>query len=343
MVAANVAYGATALEAEGENVREDVSQIISNISPIDTPCLSNFGKTTATADLHEWLIDDLATAVANNAHVDGDDFGTSVVGDFTEAPQRIGNYLQISKKQVIITRRAEKMSKHGRKSEMAYQIAKKLKEIKRDMESSINEDQVAVVEAGATPARSAGIPQWLTTNDNFGATGASGALSNGTYGVPTTARTQGTLRALSEASMLLPVIRDAYIQGGDPNMIVLAPAIKQRFSTYMFGTTARIATPYQDHGADKKSGVTAIGAVDVYVSDFGVLDIVPNRFMNTRHVFILDSSLWEVAYLDGVMVEKISKIGDSERRHIIADWGLVSRNEAGSGMVTDVQDAAMVA
>ena len=109
-------------------------------------------------------------------------------------------------------------------------------------------------------------------------------------------------------------------------------------------TGPRIATQYQDQGPVNRGGVSVIGAVDVYVGDFQVLDIVPNRFQRERDVWILDTEYWDIAYLDGYKTETIAKIGDAERRHILVDWTLVSKNEAASGVVADIDETtAMVA
>ncbi|WP_372809493.1 DUF5309 domain-containing protein [Litorivivens sp.] len=327
------------LNTNGDDVREDLSDIIYNISPTETPFMSNAGRGTSASDLKEWLLDELADPDTANAHIDGDDFA----GDALDDASRLGNYHQISKKQIVVSRRANKVNKAGRRSELAYQIAKKGKELKRDVEAILTgANQVAAAGNATTAPTTADLTSWLKTNTDRGATGADPALSNTTYGQPTTAATDGTLRALSEAT-LLGIIGDIYVEGGDPSVIMLHPTIKQRFSQYMFGTSARIATPYQDHGANKRSGVTAIGAVDVYVSDFGVLDIVPNRFQRSRDVFVLDMEYWEVSYLDGFKTEVIAKTGDSEKRHILVDYALCSKNEAASGIVADVDDVAMTA
>lgn len=347
MVAASATYGAAALQATGENVKEDVSQIISNISPTETPFFSSCSKADSTADQFDWLVDVLQAPGAN-AHVDGDDFGTTVTNDETNAPSRYFNYLQILKKQAKITRRAEKMSKHGRKSERSYQIAKKLKEIKRDAEYQLLISNAAVAESGTTPAEFASVPTWIITNDYFGTGGASATLSSTTHGAPTTDRTAGTARALSESSHLLPAIQAAYTAGGDASVIMVDPALKQRLSSYLFagpasGVGPRVATAYQDHMSKPRRGGTVLGAVDYYVSDFGVFEIIPNRQMtSTLHLFILDMELWKIRLFDGVMVEPLAKIGDSARWHIIMDMTLEACNEAGNALVTDLQDAAVL-
>jgi hypothetical protein len=328
------------LATKGDNAREDFSNIIYNLSPTETVFMSNAGRGTATNTLTEWLIDELAAPDLANKQIDGNDFSGGVITDAA----RIGNYCQISWKDLVVSRRANKINKAGRKSEMAYAIAKKGKELKRDMEAILTgAKQIAAPGNSTTAGTTADLTSWLKTNTDRGSGGADPVLSNTTYGQPTTACVDGTIRALSEATML-GVLAECYNEGGNPGVIMMAPAVKQKFSNYMFGTSARIATPYQDHGAGTKSGVTAIGAVDVYVSDFGVLDVVPNRRQRTTDVFVLDMEYWSVNFFDSFKTEVIAKSGDSEKRRILADYALCSKNEAASGVIADVNSAtAMVA
>lgn len=326
------------LNTKGDDVREQLANVIYSISPTLTPFMNNAGRDSSKSDLAEWLIDELADPDTTNAHIDGDQFA----GDALTDTARVGNYHQISKKQIVVTRRANKVDRAGGKKELARQIAKKGKELKRDVESIVLENQVAAAGNASTAPTTAGVPAWLKTNTDRGATGADPALSNTTYGQPTTAATNGTLRALSEAT-LLGVLSSIYIEGGEPGVLMMYPTIKQRFSNYMFGTSARIATPYQDHGSGKRSGVSAIGAVDVYVSDFGVIDVVPNRFQRSRDVFALDMEYWSLTFLDGFMTQDIAKVGDADRKHLLVDYAVCSKNEAASGIVADVDDVAMVA
>lgn len=326
------------LSGKGDNAREDLSNIITNISPTETPFQSNIGKGNAKNTYKEWLQDSLAAADGSNAHIDGNEFAGEAVAD----TPRIGNYCQISKKQVIVSRRANIVDKAGRKSELAFQVAKRGKELKRDVETILLSNQAAVVGSSTVAPKLAGLPAWLTTNTNRGATGADGALSSTTYGYPDTAATDGTDRALSEAT-LLGIIKDCYVAGGNPNMIMVGPAVKQQMSKYMFGADARIATPYQDHGK-AKTAASVIGAVDYYTSDFGTLHIVPNRFQREDDVFVLDTEHFEVAYLDGYKTETIAKTGDAEKRQILVDYTLCSMAEDASGIVADIDETtAMVA
>lgn len=329
------------LATEGDNVREDLTDVIYNISPTEVPFQANAGRGNATQTLHEWQIDELAAVDTGNAAIDGADFGA----DSSDPAQRIGVYCQISIKYIAVSRRANIVNKAGRKSELAYQIAKKGKELRRDVEAIATLNQATLQGNSSTASLTAGLGAWIATNTVRGAGGADPALSGGTFGQPTTAATDGTQAALSEAN-ILQVLREAYIEGGNPNMIMVGPTVKQRISNYMFDQAnpqARVATQYQDQGPVNRGGVSVVGAVDVYVSDFTVLDIVPNRFQRERDCWILDTEYWELTYLDGYKTETIAKIGDAERRHILVDWCLSSHNEAASGVVADVDETtAMV-
>lgn len=323
------------LATDGDNVREQLTDIIYNISPTETPFVSNIGRGSSTNTLKEWLIDSLADVDTNNAAIDGADFGS----DSSDPAERLGNYHQISIKYLAVSRRANIVNKAGRKSELAYQIAKKGKELRRDVEAIATRNQAALVGNSTTASRTGTLGAWIKTNTDRGATGADPALSNSTYGQPTTAATDGTQRALTEDA-LLGIIKDCYVAGGTPNMIMVGPTMKQQISKYMYGGSARIATQYQDQGRTPRGGVRVVGAVDVYVSDFSVLDIVPNRFQRERDVWVLDTEFWAITYLDGYKTETIAKIGDAERRHILVDWAVESKNEAASGVVADIDETA---
>lgn len=333
----------------GDKQREDLTDIIYNISPTETPFHQNVGRADATADKHEWTIDSLATAADDNAHVDGDDFvaegqsggvGSGTDGVALTAGTRLGNYQQISRKDIVVSRRADVIRKAGRRSELNYQVAKAGRELKRDCEAAALANVAGTQGSETVAPRTAGVPAWIATNDDLGATGASGSLSSGVA----QARTDGTLRALTEQD-LLDVIANVYLGGGDPDMIMMYPTVKQKFSNFMFEVATassgpRVATQNQDHKSNPRSGVTVVGAVDVYVSDFGVLDVVPNRFQRTRDVFVLESDMWAISFLDGYHIQTMGKTGDSRKRVLLVDWGVESRNEAASGLVTDVNSAS---
>ena len=294
--------------------REDLSDVIYNISPTDTPFLSSAAKTQATAVLHEWQTDSLAAAVTNNAVIEGDE----ATADAVTATTRLSNSSQILDKVVTITGTQEAVDKAGRASEIAYQIAKAAKELKRDLESSLTSNN-AEVTGSATAARVAGgLGSWVATNDVFGTSGSSGGLGN-------TARTNGTQRVFTE-TLLKSVIKSVWNAGGNPTMIMVGPFNKQKLSGFT-GNSTRF-----DAGAD----ATLYTSVDVYASDFGQLQVVPNRFSNDRDAWVLDMDYWGVAFLRDFTMHELSKTGDSEKRQLLVEATLESRNEAASGHVADI-------
>ena len=293
---------------------EDVQDVIYNISPTDTPFLSSAAKTQSTAVLHEWQTDALAAASTSNAVIEGDE----ATLDAVTATTRLSNSCQIMDKTVVITGTQEAVDKAGRASELAYQIAKKAKELKRDMEAQITTNN-AEVTGSATAAREMGsLGAWVATNDVMGTSGTSGSVGN-------TARTDGTQRAFTE-DLLKSVIKSVWNEGGDPSMIMVGPFNKQKLSGFT-GNSTRF-----DAGAD----ATLYTSVDVYASDFGQLQVVPNRFSRDRDCYVLDMNYWGIAFLRDFSMHELSKTGDSEKRQLLVEATLESRNEAASGLVADL-------
>jgi hypothetical protein len=295
--------------------REDLSDVIYSISPTDTPFLSSAAKTKATAVLHEWQTDSLAAASTSNAVIEGDE----ATLDASTATTRLSNSTQIMDKTVVITGTQESVDKAGRASELAYQIAKRAKELKRDMEATIT-GNIAEVGGNSSTARKMGtLGSWVTTNDDLASDGASGA------GAGNAAHTDGTQRAFTEAQ-LKSVIKSVWNAGGDPSMIMVGPFNKQKLSGFT-GNSTRF-----DAGAD----ATLYTSVDVYASDFGQLQVVPNRFSRDRDAYVLDMEYWGIAFLRDFSMHELAKTGDSEKRQLLVEATLESRNEAASGLVADL-------
>lgn len=295
--------------------REDLSDVIYSISPTDTPFLSSAAKTKATAVLHEWQTDALAAAVTNNAVIEGDE----ATLDASVATTRLSNSSQIMDKTVVITGTQESVDKAGRASEIAYQIAKKAKELKRDMESTLTSNNAEVTGGSGTARQLGALGSWVVTNDDLASDGASGA------GAGNAAHTNGTQRAFTE-SQLKSVIKSVWNAGGDPSMIMVGPFNKQKLSGFT-GNSTRF-----DAGAD----ATLYTSVDVYASDFGQLQVVPNRFSRDRDAYVLDMDYWGVAFLRDFSMHELAKTGDSEKRQLLVEATLESRNEAASGSVMDL-------
>ena len=296
--------------------RESLSDIIHNISPMDFPFQSMCDKGKATATYTEWQLDELAAAATNNAVIEGDE----ATLDASVATTRVGNYSQILDKTVVITGTQEVINKAGRKSELAYQVAKKGKELKRDIEATLCANQ-AQVAGSATAARKFGsLGSWITTNDSFGAGGDGSPTGDGTD-----ARTDRTQRALTE-TLLKSVIQSCWTEGGEPSCVMVGPFNKTVISGFT-GNSTRF-----DKGEDKR--LTA--SIDVYESDFGALEITPNRFSRDRDAYVLDKSMWEIAYLRPFQQKELSKTGDSEKRQMLVEMTLLSRQQKASGLVADL-------
>ena len=261
--------------------REDLSDVIYNISPTDTPIMSTIGKTNATAVYHEWQTDSLAAATTANAAVEGDD-----ATDATMSPTvRVGNYTQIVQKTIKISGTLEAVDKAGRRSEKAYQLAKASAEIKRDMETIITANQGRTAGDSSTARKLGALLSWIKTNTSAGTSGADPT----TIGVST--RTDGTTRSFTE-TILKDVIQKVYTSGGTPKVLMVGAYQKQAVSAF-----AGIAA--QRYMAPSNEPTTIIGAADVYMSDFGTVSVVPNRFMRTRDALVLDPDYAALAYQIG--------------------------------------------
>ena len=326
-------------------VREDLSDIIYNISPMETPFMMMVGRGTCDQSKHEWQIDELSAADADNKHVQGDD-STASPGTFFPTPTttaRVFNYNQISRKTVMISGTAEVVDKAGRKSELAYQLAKRAKEMKRDMETILiagratagGAPQAKTPATDTVPGQLAPVETWFTNdadqpqNLSTGTTPGAGTTATGTdpNWMPDddAQRTDGTQRAFAEAD-LKEVIRECWQEGGDPSVIMVGPFNKQALSAFS-GNTTRF---------DRSEDMRLVTAVDVYVSDFGEHRVVPNRFSRDRTALVLTPRMWSVDYLRGFRQTPLAKTGDAEKRMLLAEYTLRANNPYASGPVADL-------
>ena len=298
-------------------IREDLTDVIYNISPEDTPILSAIPRTAAKSTKHEWQLDALAAPAANKV-IEGDD----ATVDAMTATTRAFNFTQISDKVIALSGTQSAVDAAGRADEMAYQIAKKSKELKKDMEFALIKGQVQAV-GSATAARALGsIPTWLATN---GDAGTSGSLSTGAGAdLPNS----GTDRDLTE-TILKTVIQEVYSSGGDLDLLVVPPTVKQVISGFNANTT-------RFGPAESK---VEYAAIDVYSSDFGDIQVVPNRVMATTSeslCFLLQSDMAATAYLRDFQVGDLAKTGDSEKKQLLVEYTLEMRNEAAHGIILDI-------
>lgn len=295
--------------------REDLADVIYDISPTETPFMSSIAKTVASATYHEWQTDSLAAASGTNAVIEGDD----AVTDASSATTRLGNYTQISDKVARVTGTQRANDSAGRGDELDYQVLKRSMELRRDMETSLTANNAQVAGNDTTARELAGVEAWLATNTSRGS-GGSDPTGNGTD-----AATDGTQRAFTE-SQLQTVLASCWDQGGNPDLIMVGSFNKQAMSAFS-GNASRITQAGEQ---------TLNAAIKVYVSDFGELVVQPNRFSRGRSALVLDTSMWKMATLRDFEQTELAKTGDSDRVQILTEYTLQSGNEAASGIVADL-------
>lgn len=297
-------------------IREQLADIIYNIAPTATPFLSLCKKGKANQPLFEWQKDTL-DAAANNAQIEGDDI-TSFAA--ITATVRVNNRTQISYKTIILSGTEQASVKAGRKDEIAYQIMLKGKALKRDMETALTQNTTAVTGSSGVARQTRGLEGWVGgTNSSLGASGVAASPSTNT------AATDGTQRAITEA-LFKDVAQKVFTSGGNPDLLMVGATQKQNVSAFT-GNATRF---------DKAEDAKLYAAISVYVTDFGDVKVIPNRFQRNRTGFLLQSDLWQVNYLREFQVVELAQTGDAQKRLLVAEYGLQSNEEAASGAVRDL-------
>lgn len=297
-------------------IREDLADVIYDISPEETPFFSNCAKMDVDNTFFEWQTDSLADVSAATA-VEGAD------ATFAPAPAttRLGNYTEIIQKTAITSGSLEATDRAGRAKEMAYQVLKRAKEIRRDAEHHLVGLNNARAAGNATTAReTASYSAWIAANASRGANG------DDPTGDGTDAATDGTQRAFTEV-LLGQVIDECYLAGGNPNIIMAAPFNKRKLTSFSGN-----ADEVKHDNTDKK----VINAVSIYVSDYGDMKVVPNRFLRARDVLVYEQDYWKVAVLRPMQNKEIAKTGDAEKRQVLMEFGLCAANPESSGGVFDL-------
>jgi hypothetical protein len=296
--------------------REDLSDIIYDISPAETPFLSKIPRVKATGTKHEWQIDALAAASSTNFVIEGDDATT----DATTATTRLFNYRAISDKVARVTGTQEAVSKAGRRSEMAYQMEKRMKELKRDVEKIHLENNAYVVGTDTAAAESAGAQAYIKTNTSI-ASDATASAGNGSD-----AHTDGTARALTEA-MVETVLASAWAEGGNPTMGILNSFQKRKFAAFS-GSSTRMSD-----GDSKK----VVNTVDIYIDPLGnEVKLVPCRQAPADVVYFFDPEFVAHAVLRDFGTTELAKTGDSVRKQILTEYTLEMRNEKAHAAIYDL-------
>jgi len=311
----------TFLTYSAKGIREDLSNQIYNISPETTPFMNNIGRGTASNTLFQWQTDSLADNTTANAQLQGDDI-TSY--DAVTATVQLTNYTQISRKTVVISGTVEAVNKAGRKSELAYQLAKRAAELKRDMETIMLANQAATAGDSTTAQKTGSLLAFIKTNTDKGTNGADPSYTT----LPNDDRSDGVTRAFTE-TILKSVLQKVWEQGGDPSIVMVGAKNKQVVSGFN-----GIATRFRDVPAGKQAQI--IGAADVYVGDFGQVNIVPNRFQRDRDAFVLSPDYAGVHFLRPFQQVELATTGDAEKRLLLAEYGLAIYNEKAHGLAADL-------
>jgi hypothetical protein len=328
-------------------IHEDVMEKISMIDPIDLPYQDMAGAGERCQNFYKsWVQEGLASPDLTNARIDGEDAGAA--GTYTE--QRIGNHVQLSDKIVKVSTGAQLVDTIGYSNRLVHELMIRQKELKRDMEAILVSNQASVEATDSVAGKTAGCGAMFTTAANI-INGTTGGFSAGIFSAPT----PGAGRALTETD-----IRDAsqaaYLAGGNPTKLMSTPAMIRKISEYLFTASARIATLTSDVGGSTrqgkygKQGVTAVGAVNIFVSDFDTLELIPNRMQQTYtvtatacvNVYLFDPDYWDVSYLQGIRTEPMAKTGTSDVRQMTVYYMNIARQSKSSAIVMGINPALAV-
>ena len=322
-------------------IREDLSNIIYNISPMDTPYLNSAGRGSCDNTTFEWQTDELKV-VASNRQEEGNDYTATAATE----PRRLTNFTQISATQVRSSGTAEAVDFAGRKSTQAYQLAKRAKEMKRDMETMLLDYTLKNIGASGTARQTASVGTWMGTpvvgtstvidgsNDGSDAARLTGLANLGLGSVGPDGTTDPTDPAGATFAVTLAGINATVSRiwdlGGTPDTMLCNSTVKATISSSTVGG-AVVAAPRNDIGS--KNNITAVNAVDVLVTDFGTFKVVPDRFIPATNVDFIDFDLWSIDYLRPFRTETLAKSGDSVKQLLIAEYGLRAKNGNGSGQL----------
>ena len=302
-----------------KGIREDLENVIYDISPEETPFYSSLKKVKASNTYHEWQTDSLRSSAAN-AHIEGDD----TAGEARTATTRLGNYTQIFKNAVIIPDTDEGLDKAGRAAEMAYQVLKIAKEQKLDIEKALFDNNKYEVGSASAARELAGCGAYVSSNvANIGGSGG----ANPTGSVPgNTARTDGTATVFTQADFDT-VMQSIWENGGNPDTVYL--------SAFQMNKALEFTGYNNQRSHIEATSKTVVKAVDIYVTPWGTVEFTPSRENRGRDVWIMDSEMWACGVLRPTKNTELAKTGDSTKRQVLTELTLISKNEAASGLVAD--------
>lgn len=294
-------------------LKEDISNMVANISPTDTFFYKSLGTCQVTQKKHQFLTDTLAAA-GSNARVEGDERTAIAV----TAATALYNMTQIMSKTFIISESNLAMDAYGQDGGVnseAYQTAKFSKELAQDREYAFLRGVRA--DGSASVARTMrGALNWTTTNLNKDA----GATLNADGTV-----TGGTSRQLTKA-LLKDTMQDIFTSGGSPAKILTGP----------FQATQISGMAHNDNYRQMVKEGKLDDYVDVYVNEFGKYAIQIHRLMPTDVAFVYDPSMWKKGILRKVTKTYYAKTADGKKIDLTCEETLEARQEAASGRITNL-------
>lgn len=297
-------------------VKEDISDIISNISPTTTPFSSSIGKESVHNTLFEWQEDSLAST-AENARVEGADFAT----DTLTATVKRQNHTQIQSHTIKVSATSDAIDAYGRAQETAYQLSKKAAEFKRDIEFNLVGNRGT---GGNNAAAGSSSAARLTANCWGNDIAGNAVIANKVDA--------GTAATLTEQN-ILDLGNALYDDGAEATILMIKPDD----STVIAGFTRSAVgsgNARQEHFAN--GGRTLVNVVDVYISPYGEYKVVMNRFMRTDVAFLYDPQDWKIAELRPMTRELLAKTGDADTHAMVTEYGLKHANYNMSGYVYDL-------
>jgi len=296
-------------------IREDLSDVIHNISPEETPFYSKSAKKAARNTFVEWQTDSLR-ASASNAHIEGD----TTTAEARTATTRLGNYTQIFKNAVVVSDSDDNVDNAGRAKEIAYQTLKIAKEQKLDIEKALFDNNARAAGSSSVARELAGAPAWMTTNTVAGSGGADPT------GDGTDARTDGTPAAFSQANFDT-VMQSIWVAGGKPDTVYL--------SAFQMNVALGFTGNNNQRSSVQAGDERVVKSLAVYVTPWGTVEFMPSRENRSRDVFIMQDNMWEVASLRGTKNVALAKTGDNTTRQVVTELTLCAKNEAANGIIAD--------
>jgi hypothetical protein len=299
-------------------IREDLKDVIYNISPEETPFYTKARKTTARNTLVEWQTDSLRASAAN-AHIEGD----ATTAEARSATTRLGNYTQIFKNAVVVPDTDDGLDKAGRAKEIAYQTLKIAKEQKLDIEKALFDNNARVAGNSSTARELAGAPAWLVTNTVYGANEGANPTGDGTD-----ARTDETTALTAfDQTKFDTVMQSIWEAGGKPDTVYLSAFQMNKALAFTGNNNQRSSVQAGDE--------RVIKSLAVYVTPWGSVEFMPSRENRSRDVFIMQDDMWEVAVLRPTKNVALAKTGDNTTRQVVTELTLCAKNEAANGGIFD--------